>query len=105
MHDGTTRTFEEYRAGAGAYCCGTDGGLLQGDPPKIEVFMSGLRAIVYLTQRLDSLMQERSYFTTLDCDAEGKVVNRIRYPSLDSETQQFHLEYPRPGNFDHREEN
>ena len=83
--DGTTWNLEEYKARLEPYCCGVDEGPLKGEPPKIQAFVAGSRAIVYLEQKLDANESVRSYFTTLDCDAEGRVVNRVRYPALDHE--------------------
>ena len=83
--EGSQWTYEMYKARLEPYCCGISEGPLKGDPPKIQAFMSGSRAIVYLEQKMDAYDSIRSYFTTLDCDADGKVINRIRYPALDHE--------------------
>ena len=83
--EGSQWTYEMYKARLEPYCCGISEGPLKGDPPKIQAFMSGSRAIVYLEQKMDAYDSIRSYFTTLDCDADGKVINRIRYPVLDHE--------------------
>ena len=84
--DGVRRDYQTYKELLAPWCCGTETGLLKGKKPIIRGFVSGLRAVVYLKQELDAYDHPRTYFTTLDCDpATGKLINRVRYPSLDIE--------------------